>query len=178
MRLRRAIAVEIVAHLVAEGQDAEQLARGGEIALTAGIEALDDAAQFGQVLAHPRLAVHRLDRAIEKAVRLAGRLADFLLPHGGDRIDAAAEFGAVDVLRDQLGDEAVDLLLQLAARLVVDWDQPAAWAGATVGTGSGGVSVSPFSWVTVSAVVAIVQTLQIRVSSVEGMAAGSSVLSR
>ena len=62
--------------------------------MLAGIEILDRAAQRGEIVADAAVLIHRLDRAIEEAVRLARRIADFLLPHRGDRIDALAEFGA------------------------------------------------------------------------------------
>jgi hypothetical protein len=63
-------------------------------------------------------------RAIEEAVRLPGGLADFLLPHRADRIDAFAEFGGIDVLRNEIVDEALDAFLQLAAFGIVDRHKP------------------------------------------------------
>ncbi len=69
----------------------------------AGIEVLDGLAQREQVGADAGIGAHRAHRPSEEAVRLARRLADLLLPHRRDRIDALAEFGRVDVLRDEIG---------------------------------------------------------------------------
>ena len=124
MRLRRFIAVEIIAHLVAERYRAEQLLGRGERAALAGVEVLDHAAQLREVGPDAAFLVHRLDRAVEEAVRLPGGVADLLLPHGGDRVDAATELGAVDVLRDEVGDERIDPLVELGARPRVDRHQP------------------------------------------------------
>ena len=49
--------------------------RGCQIAPLAGIEILDGAAQLGEVGADAGVLVDRLDRPVEEAVRMAGRLA-------------------------------------------------------------------------------------------------------
>ena len=110
--------------LAAEGDDPEQLLGFRQCAALARIELLDGAAQFAQVLADAAVLIHRLDRAIEEAVRLACGVADLLLPHRRDRIDPAAEFGRVHVLRDQISDEAVDARGEFRFLAVVDGHQP------------------------------------------------------
>jgi len=54
--LRRGVAVEVALERIAERDDPEQLAPG-KLALAAGIELLDRAAQLGKVLPDARLLV-------------------------------------------------------------------------------------------------------------------------
>src|SRR3546814_7155287 len=90
----------------------------------ARIEFLDLAPKLREVGADAVVLVHRAYGPIEEAVRLPGRLADLALAHRADRVDALAEFGAVGILRDQIGDERVDPLLELGLGRVVDGHQP------------------------------------------------------
>ncbi len=137
MRLRRFITVEIIAHLVAERDDPEDFPGRGEVATPARIEILDRAAQFGQVLADAGFLIHRAGRAVEEAVRLPRRVANLLLTHRADRIDALAEFGRVDVLCDQVVDEGIDPGLQLRTRGIVDRHQSDRLFGRNHGHGIG-----------------------------------------
>ncbi len=109
MRLRAFVAVEIAAQFRSERDDAEQFARCEQVALFAGVEILDDAPQLGKIGADPLILVHRAHRAVEESVRLPSGLGNFGTAHVGDKVDALAEFGAVDVLRDKVVDEPVDL---------------------------------------------------------------------
>ncbi len=54
---------------------------------------------------------------------MAGSLRDFLAPHIGQLIDALAEFGRVGVLRDEIVDEGIDLLIQLGSLSVIKRDK-------------------------------------------------------
>ncbi|MEO1488432.1 MAG: hypothetical protein AAFR88_03200, partial [Pseudomonadota bacterium] len=47
----------------------------------------DSAAQFGQILAHAVIAVHRAHGAIEEAVGMAGGRADLFLTHARNLVD-------------------------------------------------------------------------------------------
>src|SRR3546814_17066994 len=81
------------------------LFRARQAALPARIEFLDRAPKLREVGADAVVLVHRAYGPIEEAVRLPGRLADLALAHRADRVDALAEFGAVRILREQIGDE-------------------------------------------------------------------------
>ena len=105
--LRGLVAVEIGFQLVAEGDDAEDLARAGELALPAGIKLLHRAAQRGEIGADTAVLVHRADRSIKEAVRHAGGGDDFLAAHVGELIDALAELRACRILRDEIGNEGI-----------------------------------------------------------------------
>ena len=109
MRLRALVAAEVIGQLVAEGNDAEDLARPRQLAALARIEVLDHAAQFGQIGADAFVLVHRAHRAVEEAVRHARRGHDFLAAHIRQLVDLLAEFGRIGIFGDQIGDEAVDL---------------------------------------------------------------------
>ncbi len=111
---------EIIAQSPAPGDEAEQLAR---FHAAAGIEILDRAAELGEVRADAGILVDRLHRPVEEAVRRARRLVDFLAAHRGELIDLLAEFGRVRVERDQLGDEGVDLLVELALLLLLEGNE-------------------------------------------------------
>ena len=82
-----------------------------------GIELLDRAAKLGQVGADAGVAVDRLDRPVEEAVRGAGGLGDFLAAHRGQLVDLLAESGLFAVERGQLVDELGDLAVELAGLL-------------------------------------------------------------
>ena len=120
MRLRALVAAEVIGQLVAEGNDAEDLARPRQLAALARIEVLDHAAQFGKIGADAFVLVHRAHRAVEETVGHVRRSHDFLAAHIGQLVDLLAEFGRIRILGDQIGDEAVDLGLQLAFHLVRD----------------------------------------------------------
>ena len=62
----------------------------------------------------PVSLVDRLDRPVEEAVGMAGRLGDLLAAHRRQLVDLLAEIGRVGVERDQLVEERVDLVLELA----------------------------------------------------------------
>ena len=49
---------------------------------------------------------------------------DLLLTHAGDLIDLFAEFGRIGIDRDQIGNEAVDLLVELRLLFGRNGDQP------------------------------------------------------
>ena len=117
--LRAAVLVEIIVDAPAEGNDPEELAAGERLAVLLGVELLDRAAKLGQVGADAGVAVDRLDRAVEEAVRGAGGFGDFLAAHRGQLVDLLAEFGAVAVERGKLVDELGDLLVELAGLLVL-----------------------------------------------------------
>ena len=123
MGLARPVFVEIGVHLVAERDDAEELAGGHALARFLGIELLDRPAQLGQVGADAGVGVDRLDRPVEEAIGGARGLGDFLAAHGGQRIDLLAEFGAVRIERGELVDELLDLLLELADLVALQWHQ-------------------------------------------------------
>ena len=124
MALRGLIALEIALEPAAQRNEAEQLAAGGLRPGLARIELLDRAAQFSEVGADARILVHRPHRPIEETVGEPGRRGDFLAPHRGQLVDPLAEFGAVGVLRHQIGDEGIDLLLKLALVLRGNRHQP------------------------------------------------------
>ncbi|MFP5330278.1 MAG: hypothetical protein ACLGHC_09135, partial [Alphaproteobacteria bacterium] len=54
---------------------------------------------------------------------MAGRLGNLLAAHAGQLVDLLAELGRVGVERDQLADEAVDLLLEQVLLLLLERDQ-------------------------------------------------------
>ena len=83
MGLRAAILVEIIVDAPAEGDDPEELAAGQRLAVFLRVERLDRAAKLGQVGADPGVAVDRLDRPVEEAVRSAGGFGDLLAAHRG-----------------------------------------------------------------------------------------------
>ena len=124
MRLRRFITVEIIAHLVAERNDAEQPFRRGQAATLAGVQIFDRAAQLGQVVADAAFLVHRFDGAVEKAVRLPRGLSDFVAAHIGDQIDPPPELGRIGILRDQIGHELLGLCLQLRFLHILQRNKP------------------------------------------------------
>ena len=110
--LRGLIAVEIAFQPVAEWNDAEQFSPA-QLALAAGIEFLDRAAQFGKIGADAAVLVHRSNRSVEEAVRHAGRRRDLLAAHVGELVDLLAEFRRIGVDGHQFGDEAIHLVIQL-----------------------------------------------------------------
>ena len=120
MGLRALVAAEVIGQLVTEGDDSEDLARPRQLAALSRVEVLDHAAQFSKIGADAFVLVHRAHGAIEEAVRHARRGHDFLAAHIGQLVDLLAEFGGIGVFGDQVGDEAVDLGLQLGLHLVRD----------------------------------------------------------
>src|SRR3546814_20190171 len=92
----------------------------------ARIEFLDRAPKLREVGADAVVLVHRAYGPIEEAVRLPGRPADLALAHRADRVDALAEFGAVGILRDQIGDARLAPLLHLGLGCLVHGHHPAA----------------------------------------------------
>ena len=129
MALRAFIAVEIVAHLVAERDDPENLLLGRQIAALARIEILHRAAQFGKIGTDPAGFVHRPDRTVQKAVGLARCLGDFLAAHIGNLVHFFAKFGTVFVLGDQIIDKTVDFFFQFGLYLVTNGDKAAGLLG-------------------------------------------------
>ena len=117
MRLRALIAAEIIGQLVAEGDDAEEFARPGQLAPATRIEILDHATQFGEVGTDAFILVHRPQGAVEEAVGMTRCRHDFLAAHIGQLVDLLAEFGRIGILREQVLDETVDFLLKLALHL-------------------------------------------------------------
>ena len=112
--LAGAIFVEIMIHLVPERDDPEELAGGHALAGFLGIERFDGAAKFGQIGTDPGIAVDRLHRPVEEAVRRARGLGDFLAAHRGQLVDLLAEIGAIAVERGEFVDELGDLVVELA----------------------------------------------------------------
>src|SRR3990167_786998 len=123
MPLGGSIAVKIALQLVAERNDAEQLAPA-HLALAARIEILNRLAQFEQVGSHAIVLIHRAHRAIEKAVGHGRCSADLFLAHAGDLIDLFAKGRGIGVLGHQIGDKGIDFLVQLRTVLVAHRDQP------------------------------------------------------
>jgi hypothetical protein len=77
------------------------------------IKIFDRAAQFGKVRTNALTVIHLADRAVKKAVRLPGCFHDFLATHIGQLVNTLAEFGAVHVLREQIGNIAFDFVGEL-----------------------------------------------------------------
>src|SRR5690606_11355064 len=108
-----------------------------ELAVRRRVEPLDRGAQFDQMLAEVGVAVHRADRAVEEAVRMARRLQHLLAAHVGDLVDLLPESGRIDVLRDKVVDEAVDALAELRFLLGRQRDEARGLFGGYRGYGIG-----------------------------------------
>jgi hypothetical protein len=149
--LRALVFLEIIAELVAPGDDAQDLPRAAELALAAGVEVLDGAAKLEQVGADSGVLVDRLDRTVEETVRMAGGLGNLLAAHVGQLVDFLARTPGVGVGRDQLVDELVDDGLELRPSPPRRSEPgPAASAGSTVCSASGASSFSLVSvWVAI-----------------------------
>src|SRR3546814_14094254 len=89
MRLGATVLREIIGDLAAENL-VEETALRQQFAVRRRIEPFDGAAQLDQILADVGVAIHRLDRTVEKAVRMARRLQHLLAAHVGDQIGTAA----------------------------------------------------------------------------------------
>src|SRR3546814_12632917 len=87
-----------------------------ELAVRRRVEPLDRRAQLDQILADVGVAVHRADRSVEKAVRMARRLQHLLAAHVGDLVDLLPEGGRIDVLRDDVVDKSGDACAKLRLR--------------------------------------------------------------
>ena len=117
MALAGLVAGEVVAQAIAEGNDAEELARAEQIALVAGVKGFDLAAQLQQARAdgsrcgEPAL-LDGTDRAFQEARRYLRGGLDVLIAERPDIRDARLEFGIVDIERgnghDVGGDEAIE----------------------------------------------------------------------
>src|SRR3546814_18556967 len=99
MRLRAAVLGEIIVDLAAEDL-VEKAAFRDELAVRRRIEPLDRGAQLDQILADVGIEVHRADRPIEAADRLARRLQPLLAAPVGGLVALLSEGGRIDVLRD------------------------------------------------------------------------------
>ncbi len=112
MGLRRFVAVKIVAHFIAIGDDPEQLFAGEQIALLARIKILNRATKLRKVSAHARFLVHRTHGPIQETIGLPGRIRNFLASHIGQLINLLAKFGRVGIKRRQFLNKGIGLGFQ------------------------------------------------------------------
>ena len=120
---------EIVGQLVAERNDAQELARARQLAAFAGIQLFDHSAEFRQIGPDAFIPVHGPNGAIEKPVGHAGRSHDFLAAHIGQLVDLLPEFGRIGFLRQQVGHESLNLFVELRLLLICDGNQPGRLVG-------------------------------------------------
>ena len=122
MRLRRLVAVEVVAELVAERDQAQQLVGAGGLLR---VEVLDRAPQVHEgrrdlAALGERTLLHGPDRRGEQPVRRVGRGLDVGVAHLADVGRLLREGGAVHVERHDALDVGGDLLVQRRQRRGVD----------------------------------------------------------